>query len=316
MTGTASPSRVGLIGAPTDVGAADRGASMGPQALRIAGLAKALTELGHGVADHGDLHGPDNPEEEPRDGFRHLREVNAWCGILREGVRGVLRQGELPVIMGGDHCLSIGSIAGVADHCAETEQPLSVIWLDAHADFNTPVSTPSGNIHGMPLAALCGRLVADQIEIGQHGAVIEASQVHLVGIRSVDSVEKSAIVKAGIQVYDMRTIDEHGMVAVMRRILEAVAATGGHLHVSFDVDFLDPGIAPAVGTTVPGGASFREAHLCMEMVHESGLLRSLDLVELNPFLDVRGETARLMVDLVGSAFGKQIVHRTPPRGAR
>lgn len=312
MSAARKPARIGLIGAPTDIGAADRGASMGPEALRIAGLTLALEELGHSVTDHGDLRGPANPELPPVGGYRHPKEVNAWCGLLRDRVAVSLRDGELPIMLGGDHCLSIGSIAGVADYCAETDKPLSVVWLDAHADFNTPESSPSGNIHGMPLAALCGRIVADQIEIGQDGAVLDPKQVHLVGIRSVDSVEKSEILQAGINVYDMRWIDEHGMVSGMRRILDDVSSSGGHLHVSFDVDFLDPSIAPAVGTTVSGGASFREAHLCMEMVHESGLLASVDLVELNPFLDHAGETAHLMVDLMGSAFGKQIVHRPKP----
>ena len=314
MTGAGNPRQIALIGVPTDVGAAERGASMGPEALRIAGLLQALRELGHGVAELGDLAGPANPQEPPIDGYRHPREVNAWCGLLRSAVAGALRDGALPIMLGGDHSLSIGSIAGVADYCAEIDRPLSVVWFDAHADFNTPRSSPSGNIHGMPLAALCGRIVADQIEIGQDGAILDPRNVHLVGIRSVDSLEKSAIVKAGIDVYDMRWIDEHGMVSGVRRILDQVMETGGHLHVSFDVDFLDPSIAPAVGTTVAGGASFREAHLCMEMVHESGLLGSVDLVELNPFLDHAGETAHLVVDLMGSAFGKQIVYR--PRAFR
>ena len=184
-----------------------------------------------------------------------------------------------------------------------------MIWLDAHADFNTPLSTPSGNLHGMPLAALCGEIDAEGMDIAVTGAVLDPTLVHLVGIRSVDSVEKAAIMACGINVYDMRAVDERGMVGIMREILATVGAAGGHLHVSFDVDFIDPPVAPGVLTTVAGGATFREAHLCMELIHESGLLGSLDLVELNPMLDVRGQTAALAVDLAGSAFGKKIVYR-------
>ena len=306
---TRSGLNVGLIGVPTDVGASDRGACMGPQALRIMGLEEDLQGLGHQVKDHGDLSGPANPQRAPRGGLRHLREVNAWCGSLRDSVGEVLGAGEVPLILGGDHSISIGSVSGVAAHCAAAGTPLSVIWLDAHADFNTPASSPSGNIHGMPLAALCGQIVLDEIEIGETRPVLDPTRVHLVGIRSVDATEKSMIMDCGVNVYDMRTVDERGMVAIMREILEAVSGVGGHLHVSFDVDFLDPPIAPGVGTTVAGGATFREAHLCMELIHESGLLGSMDLVELNPMLDVHGQTAAMMVDLTGSAFGKKIVHR-------
>lgn len=300
---------IGMIGVPTDVGAADRGACMGPEALRVAGIREALAGLGHEVGDQGDISGPPNPQSTPSGGYRHLPEVNAWCNALRASVARGLEQGKLPVILGGDHSISIGSIAGVADRCAAAGVPLSVIWLDAHADFNTPLSTPSGNLHGMPLAALCGEIDAEGLDIVRDGAVLDPERVHLIGIRSVDSAEKAAIVDCGVRLYDMRAIDERGMVAIMREILDRVAATGGHLHVSLDVDFLDPSIAPGVITTVAGGATYREAHLCMEMVHESGLLGSLDLVELNPMLDVRGQTAALMVDLAGSAFGKKIVYR-------
>ena len=300
---------VGLIGVPTDVGASDRGACMGPQALRIMGLNEDLSGLGHRVKDHGDLSGPANPQRAPRRGLRHLREVNAWCGLLRDKVGELLGVGEVPLILGGDHSISIGSVSGVAAHCAGLDKPLSVIWLDAHADFNTPASSPSGNIHGMPLAALCGQIELDEIDIGPGRPVLDPTNVHLVGIRSVDATEKSMIMDCGVNVYDMRTVDERGMVAIMREILEAVTGVGGHLHVSFDGDFLDPPIAPGVGTTVAGGATFREAHLCMELIHESGLLGSLDLVELNPMLDVHGQTAAMMVDLTGSAFGKKIVYR-------
>ncbi len=300
---------LGLIGAPIDVGAGRRGASLGPEALRIAGIEQAFGELGHNVVDHGDVAGPRNPQSDPVNGFRHLPEVAEWSRNIRDKVRHVLDIGHKPVILGGDHSLSIGSIAGVAEHCARTDTPVSVLWLDAHADFNTPDISPSGNIHGMPLAILCGAIDADQLNIGTQPQLIDPTNIYLAGIRSVDPIEKARVVDSGANVFDMRTIDEHGMVSVMRTILDRVAQTGGHLHVSFDVDMLDPSLAPGVGTTVPGGATYREAHICMEMIHESGLLGSLDLVELNPCLDEHNRSAELMVDLAGSAFGKQIIQR-------
>ncbi len=307
---TAKP--LGLIGAPIDVGAGRRGANLGPEALRIAGIEQAFGDLGHLVVDHGDVDGPRNPQSAPVNGFRHLEEVAEWSRNIRDKVHHVLDIGHKPVILGGDHSLSIGSIAGVVEHCRKTDTPVSVLWLDAHADFNTPDISPSGNIHGMPLATLCGAIDADQLNIGAQPQLIDPTNIYLAGIRSVDPVEKARVVDSGANVFDMRIIDEHGMVSVMRTILESVARTGGHLHVSFDVDMLDPSLAPGVGTTVPGGATYREAHICMEMIHESGLLGSLDLVELNPCLDEHNRSAELMVDLAGSAFGKQIIQRNRP----
>lgn len=310
MQGTPGTTQsIGFISVPMDVGASRRGASLGPEALQIGGITEAFSSLGHTVVDRGFVEGPPNPECTPVDGYRHLDEVNAWSGNIRKSVYDTLAAGHTPLVLGGDHSLSIGSISGVAQHCAENDTPLSILWIDAHADFNTPKTSPSGNIHGMPLAALVGLTPAGDINVGNAPDIIDPTNIHLVGIRSVDPIERSSVINHGLNVYDMRTVDEHGMVSVMRRILEQVEETGGHLHVSFDLDFLDPGIAPGVGTPVAGGATLREAHLCMEMIHEAHLLGSLDLVELNPCLDHSNKSATLAVDLACSAFGKTIINR-------
>ncbi len=298
-----------LIGAPSDIGAGHRGGAMGPEALRVAGLARALRRLGYSVADRGDVSGPANPEAAPVEGYRHLAEVTAWCRALRDAVALALGEGQFPIVMGGDHCLAIGSIAGIAKHCADQNRPLSVLWLDAHADFNTPATSPSGNIHGMPVAVLTGHGPAALTDLGHARPILPAPRIVQVGIRSVDRVEKRMVVESGLEVHDMRRIDETGMRETMAGILGRVAASGGHLHVSFDVDFLDPAIAPGVGTTVAGGPTYREAQLCMEMIYDSGLMASLDLMELNPAYDERNRTAKLMVELVESLFGEQILSR-------
>jgi arginase len=299
---------VSLIGVPTDVGAGDRGARLGPDALRIAGLGEALAARGVDVVDRGNLTGPENPWQAPVEGYRHLQQVVDWNRAVMDAVGAELRQGRLPVMMGGDHCLGIGSITAVARHCRETGKQLRVLWLDAHADFNTHDVTPSGNIHGMPVACLCGIGPEALVRLGGDGPTLSPSQLRQVGIRSVDEGEKRLVKEHGLDVYDMRYIDEVGMKRTME---EALAGVGPdtHLHVSFDVDFLDPGIAPGVGTTVPGGPNYREAQLVMEMIADSGRMGSLDLVELNPILDTRNQTALLTVDLVESLFGKSTLMR-------
>jgi arginase len=299
---------VSLIGVPTDVGAGDRGARLGPDALRIAGLGEALAARGVDVVDRGNLTGPENPWQAPVEGYRHLQQVVDWNRAVMDAVGAELRQGRLPVMMGGDHCLGIGSITAVARHCRETGKQLRVLWLDAHADFNTHDVTPSGNIHGMPVACLCGIGPEALVRLGGDGPPLSPSQLRQVGIRSVDEGEKRLVKEHGLDVYDMRYIDEVGMKRTME---EALAGVGPdtHLHVSFDVDFLDPGIAPGVGTTVPGGPNYREAQLVMEMIADSGRMGSLDLVELNPILDTRNQTALLTVDLVESLFGKSTLMR-------
>ena len=300
---------VTLIGAPTDIGAAQRGSSMSPDALRVAEIDLTLRRLGLEVIDSGNLAGPPNPRAKAQDGYRHLAEATAWCRSLESAVTEALHGGTVPVVMGGDHCLAIGSIAAIARFCAEERRPLSILWFDAHADFNTPATSPSGNLHGMPVAILCGDGPPELTALGAGPPIIDAGQVIQIGIRSVDHVEKLAVSESGLTVYDMRTIDEHGMFAVMEEALAKVSARGGHLHVSFDVDFLDPAIAPGVGTTVFGGPTYRESQLAMEMIYDSGLLASLDIMELNPALDLHNQTAELVFELVASLFGEQILSR-------
>ena len=306
---TAHPPRtLSLIGAPTDIGAGARGASMGPEALRVAGLRAALERHGLEVADRGNLAGPANPWLPPVDGYRHLAEVVAWNRAVHDAVYAELELGRLPILLGGDHCLGIGSIAAVARHCRERGKKLRVLWLDAHADFNTNALTPSGNLHGMPVACLCGHGPQELIEIGGTVPALSPKSLRQIGIRSVDAGEKRFVHQAGIEVFDMRYIDEMGMRHTMELSLATLDANT-HLHVSFDVDFLDPDIAPGVGTTVPGGPTYREAQLCMEMIADSGRMASLDVVELNPALDLRNKTADLAVDLIESLFGKSTLMR-------
>jgi arginase len=300
-----------LIGAPTDIGAADRGASMGPEALRVAGLQAALQGRGLQVFDGGNLSGPANPWQPPREGYRHLEQVVHWNRAVHDAVFAELRLGRLPILLGGDHSLSIGSISAVARRCREEGKKLRVLWLDAHADFNTSELSPSGNIHGMPLACLCGFGPHELLEIGGARApAITPSCVRQIGIRSVDDGEKRFVHDQGLDVFDMRHIDEMGMRQTMEHALAGLDSDT-HLHVSFDVDFLDPDIAPGVGTTVAGGPTYREAQLCMEMIADTRRLGSLDIVELNPAFDVRNKTAALAVDLVESLFGKSTLVRRP-----
>jgi arginase len=299
---------VSLIGAPTDIGAGHRGARMGPDALRIAGLGEALSARGVPVRDVGNIDGPANPWLPPEHGYRHLHEVAAWNHNVMHAVANELREARLPIMMGGDHCLAIGSICAVAQHCRDTGKKLRVLWLDAHSDFNTSAVTPSGNIHGMPVACLCGLGPEALIKLGGDAPVLLPSQIRQIGVRSVDPDEKRLIKQHGIDVYDMRYIDENSMKQTLLAALDGVDENT-HLHVSFDVDFLDPGIAPGVGTTVPGGPNYREAQLVMEMIADSRRLGSLDIVELNPVLDNHNQTAELVVDLVESLFGKSTLMR-------
>lgn len=300
--------QVSLIGAPTDIGAGARGASMGPEALRVAQLQPVLESHGLEVVDRGNLSGPPNPWQPALDGYRHLAEVVAWNQAVHDAVHAELAIGRLPILLGGDHCLGIGSISAVARHCRETGKRLRVLWLDAHADFNTSALTPSGNVHGMPVACLCGHGPQELIEIGGHVPAISPKWVREIGIRSVDPGEKRFVHEQGLEVFDMRYIDEMGMRHTMELALATLDANT-HLHVSFDVDFLDPDIAPGVGTTIPGGPTYREAQLCMEMIADTGRLASLDVMELNPALDVRNRTAELAVDLIESLFGKSTLMR-------
>jgi len=297
-----------LIGAPTDVGASTRGASMGPEAMRVADIAGALQRNGLDVVDGGNLSGPANPWHQPIDGMRHLDEVVAWNRGVFDACYGCLQDGRFPLLLGGDHCLAIGSISAAARHCRDTGKKLLVLWLDAHADANTGSTSPSGNIHGMPVACLCGDGPAPLISLSGTVPAVKPEHIRQVGIRSVDAEEKRRLRDLNLAVFDMRYIDENGMRHTMQNALAGID-DNTHLHVSFDVDFLDCSIAPGVGTTVMGGPTYRETQLCMEMIADTGRLGSLDVLELNPACDVRNQTARLMVDFLESLFGKSTLIR-------
>ena len=299
---------VSIIGAPTDIGASTRGASMGPEALRIAGIVQAVSRFGCEVRDCGDVAGPINPGTAAVDGYRHLPQVVTWNQAVHAAIYAELTAGRLPILLGGDHCLAIGSISAVARYCRERGLKLRVLWLDAHADFNTAAMTPSGNIHGMPLACLTGHGPPALVAMGGVQPALQAGDIRQIGIRSVDEGEKRFLLEAGIKVFDMRYMDEIGMRRTLELALDDLDEST-HLHVSLDIDFLDPDIAPGVGTTVRGGPTYREAQLCMEMIADAGLLASLDIVELNPALDHRNMTAELAVDLVESLFGKSTLLR-------
>ncbi|MGC9269618.1 arginase [Acidiphilium sp.] len=298
-----------ILGIPVQDGAGRMGCDMGPSALRTAGLITAITELGHRVIDLGNLTAP-MPRPQPPHGnnaVHHLPEITAWIEAIGAASYAAGASG-LPIFLGGDHSLSSGTVAGMARRAAERGRALFVLWLDAHPDFHTLDTTTSGNLHGVPLAYATGQ-GGFAGHFPQLDAIVSPTRVMVMGLRSVDPAERAALLPAGVIVHDMRMIDEHGVAPLLSRFLDRVAAEDGMLHVSFDVDFLDPAIAPAVGTTVPGGATFREAHLVMEMLHDSGLVTSLDLVELNPFLDERGRTATLLVDLAASLLGRRVMDR-------
>ena len=305
-----APAVIRLIGAPTDVGAGSRGASMGPEALRVAGLQAVLQNNGLTVRDSGNVSGPGNPWQPPVAGYRHLAEVVAWNQTVYEAVYAALAAGDLPLLMGGDHCLGIGSVSAVARQCRDSGRKLRVLWLDAHADFNTSSLTPTGNLHGMPVAVLCGQGPQALTHLSGTCPALLPSAVRQIGIRSVDAGEKQLLSDMQVEVFDMRHIDEMGMRSTMQAALAGLDA-GTHLHVSFDVDFLDPGVAPGVATTVRGGPTYREAQLCMEMIADTGLLASLDVMELNPALDIRNQTADVAVDLIASLFGRSTLLRQP-----
>lgn len=297
--------RLSLIGIPTDAGAGRRGAVMGPAALRVAELGEKLVDLGFIVEDRGDL----VPVTGARSGADAAEEIMALARLASAAGEASLRHGARPVFLGGDHSISIGSVAGVARYCRAQRRELFVLWIDAHGDFNTPRTSETGNIHGMSLALLCGEPEFAAQRDPRWYAPVEPRNVTVFGARSLDREERELIVSRGVEIIDMRTIDEFGVAPLLRRLIDRVAAANGHLHVSLDVDAMDPSIAPGVGTCVPGGLTFREAHLIMEMLHDSGLVGSLDIVELNPFLDQAGKSAELLVGLAASLFGRRIIER-------
>jgi arginase len=294
-----------LIGAPVDSGKRRAGCLMGPDAYRTAGLGRALENLGHTVEDRGNVApAPFTPKPHPK--IHALEETIGWTIALAEAAEAGLQDG-LPIFMGGDHSLSLGTVLGAIRHADRLGRPLFVLWLDAHSDFHTPQSTESGNLHGTPLGYVTGREGFDGFpEITKP---LPQDNIAIIGLRSVDADERASLQQTTIQRVDMREIDETGIASPLSAFLRRVEAANGMLHVSLDVDFLDPAVAPAVGTTVPGGATIREGHLVMEMLHDSDLMTSLDLVELNPFLDERGRTAQVMVDLAASALGRMVFDR-------
>lgn len=297
-----------LIGAPVQCGTGLGGCLMGPDALRVAGISEAMESLGYSVDDWGnaeavkhDAMSHNNPA------VHHLAEVVGWTETLQKLGHKALNEGLMPIFLGGDHSLAAGSVSGISKYAKEQGREQFVLWLDAHPDFHTPDSTTSGNLHGTPVAYFSGREGFG--DFPPVAAPVKSENICMMGIRSVDPAEIAGLGQSNVYVHDMRRIDESGVSPLLAKFLEKVKAANGMLHVSLDVDFLAPEIAPAVGTTVPGGATFREAHLIMEMLHDSELVTSLDVVELNPFLDERGRTANLMVDLVASLMGRKVLDR-------
>ncbi|MCV6548452.1 MAG: arginase [Cohaesibacter sp.] len=301
---------IALLGIPLQEGTHEKGCLMGPDALRTAGLAQMLHSMGYDIHDYGNIAPKEtDPDFKIAGNALNAADIAAWTKAIQKQASQMLQDGHFPVFMGGDHALSMGTVAALSHHAAEKQRPLYVLWLDAHSDFNIPQTSQSGNMHGMSVAAFCGLPELANIFSPALANPVDPTHVHMIGIRSVDEQERQLLKKYQAHVNDMRLIDEIGIMRPLHTLLEEVRNKNGLLHVSLDVDFLDPSIAPAVGTTVPGGATFREAHLVMEMLHESALVSSLDLVELNPFLDERGKTAELLTDLTASLFGRTILDR-------
>ena len=297
------PRTIRVFGVPMDLGQRRRGVDMGPSALRYAGLDRRLRALGHTVLDDGDLSVP-LPENEPPDDSRarHLHSIAGVCRDVYDKAHTCAGHHETAVFLGGDHSISVGTVSGMDAHGGD----VGVLWVDAHGDFNTPETTPSGNVHGMALAALLGRGPAELIDIGHAGAKLKPSEAVLIGTRDLDPQERAALHESGVLVLTMRDIDERGMAAAAHQALERLNPVS-KLHVSLDMDALDPNEAPGVGTPVPGGLSYREAHLLMEILSDSGKVASLDIVEVNPILDDRNRTAKLGVELAASLFGQRIL---------
>ena len=297
-----------IIGVPMDLGAGRRGVDMGPSAIRIAGIGERLRELGHRVIDEGDLSIRTQEEQKIKDPrMKYLPEITRAVTILANKVSNIMDEGRFPLVLGGDHSIAIGTVAGLAVHMRRKRRRLGVLWIDAHGDFNTPASSPSGNIHGMPLAVCAGLGPGPLVGVGGNFRKVEPRNIAIIGLRDLDAQERRNLVAAGVKLYTMEEIDRHGMHKVMGRALRDLLRRVDHLHVSFDLDSVDPVYAPGVGTPVKGGLDYREAHLAMEMVAESGKMSSLELVEVNPIIDVRNQSAEFAVELVQSAFGKKIL---------
>ncbi|MEO8257011.1 MAG: arginase [Acidobacteriota bacterium] len=300
---------VHIIGVPLDLGSGRRGVDMGPSAFRIAGLDERLTALGCAVVDRGDLRAPIPETQEERDERKkYVNDIAAVCEQLYQTSLISLGEGALPLVLGGDHSLAAGSVAAAAQWArAARRLPIGLIWVDAHGDMNTPATSPSGNVHGMPLAALLGPEPSELAQIGGWSPKVLPAQTVLLGIRNLDEREKTAIRDAGVHVFTMKDIDRHGIASIAEQAVSLAGAGTAGIHVSFDLDACDPMIAPGVGTPVRGGLNYREAHMLMEIVADSRLLTSLDMVEVNPILDIQNATAQLGTELVLSALGMEIL---------
>jgi arginase len=301
-------SHIAVIGAPMDLGAGRRGVDMGPSALRVAGLNQKLAELGYQADDLGNVV-VDQPESLPTGPThaRYLPQIAHTCARLAEMVEHAADKGQVPLVLGGDHSAAIGTVAGMSRHFGKNGKKLGLLWIDAHADMNTPESSPSGNIHGMPLACIIGQGPPELTGLASHAPMVDPANVAIVGLRSVDDIERFNVRGAGVHPFTMRDIDERGMRTVMQEAIHAVSSGTSGFHLSFDLDAVDPAEAPGVGTPVHGGITYREAHLAMEIVCDSGLMTSLEMVELNPVLDVANRTAILAFELLMSALGKRIL---------
>jgi arginase len=299
---------VDVIGVPLDLGAGRRGVDMGPSAFRIADVGARIRQLGLEVQDRGDIRVPTPETIDARDHrARYAREIGEACASLFTHVRDSIVAGHIPLSLGGDHSLAAGSIAGTAAALAADGRKLGLLWVDAHADMNTPETSPSGNVHGMPLACVLGKGPRELVGIGGDGPKVDPARVAVVGLRNLDEREKELVRHSGVHAYTMKDIDLRGLAVVVEDALAHVGADGARLHLSFDMDGIDPSISPGVGTPVPGGLSYRESHLLMEMVADTGRLVALDVVEVNPILDTRNSTATLGVELILSALGKKIL---------
>lgn len=303
-----NPRKIRVIGVPLDLGQSRRGVDMGPSAVRVAGLEARLEELGHIVEDAGNVAvAIAEQKQEGNPHAKYLKEITAICTKSAELVLKTLESGKIPIVLGGDHSVAAGTVAGVAEFYRRQNQKIGLIWIDAHTDINTPESSPSGNVHGMPLAALVGLGPAELGNILNFSPKVSPENCVLVGVRDIDSIEKENVRKAGIEVFTMRDIDERGMRTVMEEALRVAGRGTAGYHVSLDMDWVDPEDAPGVGTPVRGGATYREAHLAMEIIADHGRMLSFEIVEVNPVIDEHNRTAQLAVELALSAFGKKIL---------
>ena len=301
--------RIAIIGAPVDLGQGRRGVDMGPSALRVAGLGKRLRDLGYDVRDLGNIDAPqaESLENAGPAGARYLPEIAEACTRIAEHVLYALEIQQVPLVLGGDHSIAVGTVTGVSRYFRESDKNIGLIWVDAHADMNTPESSPSGNVHGMPLACCVGVGPAELTDLFGFGRKVDPANVALVGIRDVDTLERGTVKGTGVRAFTMRDIDERGMRTVMDEAIAIASAGTAGFHLSLDMDFIDPQYAPGVGTPVPGGATYREAHLAMEIVCDSGRMLSMEVVEVNPVIDEVNRTADLAVELILSAMGKKIL---------